>query len=148
MKDLDFDRNVILVRDGKSSKDRVVMLPAPARTALEKQLRHARSVWAADRAAGVPGVALPHALANKYPRAGESCAWFWVFPATSLACDPRSGVRGRYHRYPQTVSRALSRASGLAGIAKRITAHTLRHSLVACARLGPPTRARRGLSEL
>jgi len=128
VKDLDFDRGVIVVRDGKGSKDRVVMLPGPARAELQTQLRHSRSMWAQDRSEGVPGVELPHSLANKYPRAGESWAWFWVFPSPSHSVDPRSGIRRRFHRYEQTVSRALSRASLSAGIAKRITAHTLRHS--------------------
>ncbi len=128
VKDLDFDRAVILIHDGKGSKDRVVMLPAPLRDALQSTLREARSVWARDRAVGTPGVQLPHSLAHKYPRAGESWSWFWVFPSPSLSIDPRTGIRRRYHRYDQTVSRALARATRSAGIAKRITAHTLRHS--------------------
>jgi integron integrase len=128
VKDLDFDRGVILIHDGKGSKDRVVMLPVPLRAALQAALREARAIWARDRAEGTPGVELPHALANKYPRAGESWSWFWVFPSSSLSIDPRSGIRRRFHRYDQTVSRALARATRSAGIAKRITAHTLRHS--------------------
>jgi integron integrase len=128
VKDLDFDRGVIVIHDGKGSKGRVVMLPVPLRDALQATLREARSIWATDRAEGAPGVELPHALAHKYPRAGESWSWFWVFPSPSLSIDPRTGIRRRFHRYDQTVSRALARATRSAGIAKRITAHTLRHS--------------------
>ena len=128
VKDLDFDRRVIVIHDGKGSKDRVVMLPAPLREALQGTLRDARSIWARDRAEGAPGVELPHALAHKYPRAGESWSWFWVFPAPSLSVDPRFGIRRRFHRYDQSVSRALARATGSAGLTKRVTAHTLRHS--------------------
>jgi len=128
VKDIDFERAVIVIHDGKGSKDRVVMLPAPLRESLQATLRDSRAIWARDRAESVPGVALPHALENKYPRAGESWSWFWVFPSTSLSIDPRSGIRRRFHRYEQTVSRALARATRSAGISKRITAHTLRHS--------------------
>jgi integron integrase len=92
VKDLDLVRRVITVRAGKGGKDRVVMLPQVLHPALSAQLEHARSLWSADRAAQQPGVETPHALDRKYPRAGETWAWFWVFPAPTLAVDPRSGV--------------------------------------------------------
>ena len=81
VKDVDFVRQVIVVRDGKGGKDRVVMLPRALDAPLRAQLAGARRLWQEDRDAGRAGVYLPHALAAKYKRAAESWAWFWVFPA-------------------------------------------------------------------
>lgn len=128
IKDLDFDRRVIVVRDAKGGKDRVVMLPASLEGALRAQVAQARALWAEDRAAGCAGVWLPPALAVKFPRAAASWAWHWVFPAPALALDPVSGIERRHHLFEQRVARALARAVALAGIAKKVTAHTLRHS--------------------
>jgi site-specific recombinase XerD len=72
---LDFARRVIIVREGKGGKDRVVMLPDGVRAALQEQLRYARALWESDRQANLPGVYLPHALEKKYPRAGQTWAW-------------------------------------------------------------------------
>ncbi|MFO1344466.1 integron integrase [Casimicrobium huifangae] len=127
-KDVDFDRGAIIVRDGKGGKDRVVMLPQSLRQALQQQLRLGHALWEADRTAQVPGVELPHALAQKYPRAGESWGWFWVFPQAALSTDSRTGVRRRHHAYPQTFRRALTLALRAAGVTKPATVHTLRHS--------------------
>ncbi len=96
--------------------------------ALREQLARARALWAADVASGVPGVELPDALARKYPRAGESWAWFWVFPQAELSKDPRSRVVRRHHMYDQTFQRAFKQAVRRAGITKPATPHTLRHS--------------------
>lgn len=140
VKDLDFDRRAIVVREGKGDKDRVVMLPASLEAPLRAQLAEAHRLWAADRAAGVAGVQLPHALARKYPRAGEAWAWFWVFPQATLSTDPRERPLGReardapppplrrHHLYDQGFQRAFKRALGEAGIARPATPHTLRHS--------------------
>lgn len=128
VKDLDFDRGVVVVRSGKGDKDRVVMLPRSLATALREQLSHSRALWAADRAAGRPGVYLPHALDKKYPRAGQSWAWHWAFPADHLSVDPRSGIERRHHVYEERLARQLKRACANAGIAKHVTVHTLRHS--------------------
>jgi integron integrase len=127
-KDVDFDRRVIVVRDGKGSKDRVVMLPVPLIDTLWEQLDCSRKIWASDRRARIPGVWLPDALSRKYRRAAESWPWFWIFPSPTLSVDPRSGIRRRHHQYEQTVGRALSRAAGRARLVKKVTAHTLRHS--------------------
>src|SRR5690606_5222644 len=128
IKDVDFERSVIVVREGKGGKDRVVMLPEALRAPLKLQLADARKLWERDRVAGVPGVELPDALAVKYPRAPESWNWFWVWPAAALSTDPRSRIRRRHHLYPETIGRAIARAAGAANIGKRVTAHTLRHS--------------------
>ncbi|QTD46217.1 integron integrase [Ottowia testudinis] len=128
VKDVDFDHGAIVVREAKGGKDRVVMLPDSLREPLRLQLQAAHAVWAQDRAAGRPGVDLPHALAVKYPRAPESWAWFWVFPQVTLATDPRSGIKRRHHIYDETFRRALQRALREASIRKPASPHTLRHS--------------------
>lgn len=128
VKDICFERNVSIVREGKGAKDRVVMLPRAVIPALRAQLQYSRSLWAADRAARTPGVALPHALPAKYPKAGETWAWHGVFPAPTLSVDPRSGVERRHHLYEQRIQRALKIAARQAGIAKPVSVHTLRHS--------------------
>ncbi len=128
VKDVDFDRHVIIVRDGKGGKDRVVMLPHALEAALKNQLATSHALWSADRAAQRPGVYLPHALESKYPRAGQTWAWHWVFASPTLAIDPRSGVERRHHLYEQRLQRALKAAVSQAGIAKPVSVHTLRHS--------------------
>jgi integron integrase len=131
-KDVDFDRRAIIVRGGKGDKDRVVMLPGALEGPLRAHLAAVyRAVWQADRAAGVRGVQLPHALLRKYPRADTSWAWFWVFPAANLAADPRDpdSSRRRHHLHDQTFQRAFKRAVQQAGIhGKPVSTHTLRHS--------------------
>jgi integron integrase len=127
VKDIDFDRRAIVVREGKGGKDRVVMLPDALAPALRDQLARSRAIWTEDRAAGRPGVWLPDALAKKYPRAPQAWAWHWVFAAPELAVDPRTGVRRRHHLYEQRVQRALKRAVEAAGIARPVSVHTLRH---------------------
>jgi site-specific recombinase XerD len=125
---LDFDRHVIYIREAKGNKDRVVMLPSLLADPLRQQLALARNDWSRDRRDGVPGVSVPESCARKAPRASVSWYWHWVFPSPTLSIDPRTGIQRRHHRYEQGVSRAISRASHAAGIAKRVTAHTLRHS--------------------
>jgi integron integrase len=128
VKDLDFEHRIIVVRDGKGRKDRVVMLPGPLLGSIRDNLNRSRVIWQADRAAGTPGVWVPYALDRKYPRAAETWAWFWLFPAATLSVDPRTGIRRRHHLYEQTVGRAIARAVAAAGICRKVTAHTLRHS--------------------
>jgi site-specific recombinase XerD len=125
---LDFERHLIVVRDGKGGKDRVVMLPRALEPALREQLARSRLLWAADRAAQRPGVYLPYALEAKYPRAGQSWAWHWVFPSPTLSVDPRSGIERRHHLYEQRLQRALKNAAQLAGIHKPVSVHSLRYA--------------------
>ncbi len=127
VKDLDFGQHAVFVREGKGGKDRVVMLPGTLTADLRAQLAAGRLVWAADVTANQAGVELPHALERKYPRAGSSWAWFWVFPQEQLSTDPRTGVIRRHHLYDQTFQRAFKRAVMQSGVAKPATPHTLRH---------------------
>jgi len=128
VKDLDFDRQVLVVRDGKGGKDRVVMLPRSVAADLRAHLHESRRLWTSDREQRQPGVWLPHALAAKYQRAAESWAWFWVFPSLVLSEDPRSGVRRRHHLHESALQRDMRAAVRHAGISKPATVHTLRHS--------------------
>ena len=134
VKDVDFDRRAIFVREGKGAKDRVVMLPQSLEPDLRAQLGRADALWSADRTAGRPGVWLPDALARKYPRAPMSWAWFWVFPQAVLSIDPRApraagtaAVPQRHHLQAQLFQRAFKRALQDAGIHRPASPHTLRH---------------------
>jgi integron integrase len=127
VKDIDFEYRTLLVRAGKGGKDRAVMLPASLAAPLREQLARARLLWAADREAGAPGVAMPDALARKYPQAPASWTWFWVFPQGKASADPRSRTVRRHHLHDETFQRAFKRAAQLAGLAAPATPHTLRH---------------------
>ncbi len=128
VKDLDFARRALIVREGKGFKDRVVMLPSSLETALRAQLDQARALWSDDRRRGLAGVHLPAALARKYPRAAESWIWSWVFPQSAPSIDPRSGLMRRHHMIDSSFQRAFQRSVAAVGITRRATPHTLRHS--------------------
>jgi len=128
IKDVDFDRREIRIRFGKGGKDRVTMLPLALVAPLRRQIQHARTLYDADRAGRRSGVMLPDALERKYPRAGIEWGWFWVFPSDHESTDPRTGIVRRHHVFEGTVQRAIRRAGVAAGLAKRVTPHTLRHS--------------------
>jgi len=128
VKDVDFDRHQIMVRQGKGAKDRVVMLPESVRKPLRDHLERVRRLFDSDREAGVAGVWLPDALAVKFPKAGKEWAWQWVFPSKGLGTDPRGGETRRHHVHDNSVGKALGVAAGRARLGKKITAHTLRHS--------------------
>ena len=128
VKDVDFDRHVIIVREAKGNKDRVVMLPRSLAPALQKQMMAARALWQADRQAQRAGVQVPDALEVKYPRLGQTWGWCWLFPSPTLSVDPRSGIERRHHVFEDRLQRALKLAVPLAGIVKPVSVHTLRHS--------------------
>jgi integron integrase len=127
IKVVDFGRRIIVIREGKGGKDRVVMLPQSIQNALREQIAHSRALWEADRQAELPGVFLPFALEAKYPRAGQSWTWQWVFPSPTLSTDPRTGIRRRHFLFPERLQRALKVAVAQAGVAKPASVHTLRH---------------------
>ena len=128
IKDVDIDRKVIIVRQAKGNKDRVVMLPHRLFDASRHQMLNARSVWDQDRQTEQAGVEVPNALKMKYPKVGQSWGWFWLFPAQGMSVDPRSGVMRRHHVYKERLQQAIKRAAPLAGIVKPASLHTLRHS--------------------
>jgi integron integrase len=128
VKDVEFDRHVIIIREAKGNKDRVVMLPRSLAPALRLQMLVARASWEADRQAQRAGVEVPDALASKYPKLGQTWGWCWMFPSPTLSIDPRSGVERRHHLFEERLQRALKKAVPLAGIVKPVSVHTLRHS--------------------
>jgi integron integrase len=128
IKDVEFGRRQILVRDGKGYKDRVTMLPDRLSGPLREQLALAWEVHQADVATGNGRVWLPHALARKYPGAARDWCWQYVFPADRLSPDPRSDAVRRHHVSDQAFQRAMKQAVRDARIAKPATTHTLRHS--------------------
>ena len=128
VKDLDLMRGELLVRAGKGGKDRVTVLPAVAGTALVGHLARVRAVHARDLTDGGGRVAMPGALARKMPEAAASWPWQWVFPATTRYRDRATGAPGRHHLHETAVQRAVRDAAVRAGIPRRITCHTFRHS--------------------
>jgi integron integrase len=128
VKDFDFPYRQIMVRDGKGAKDRVTMLPENLVQPLQQHLGKVRLLHGRDLKEGFGEVRLPHALARKYPRAGRAWAWQFAFPSANRSADPDGGVMRRNHVHPDTLSRAVARAALRAGIDKRVSCHTLRHS--------------------
>ncbi|MEO8277580.1 MAG: integron integrase [Thermoanaerobaculia bacterium] len=128
VKDIDFDRHELTVRSGKGDRDRRTMLPATAAIELRPHLEAMKRLHQRDLASGMGKVELPGALARKLPGAATEWAWQWVFPSPKFALDSRSGETRRHHLYPERVQRAIVAAAKAAGIPKRVTCHTLRHS--------------------
>lgn len=128
VKDVDFERREIIVREGKGAKDRVTVLPENLILPLKEQLKLAQALHRRDLDAGYGEVWLPGALAQKYPRAGYSWGWQYVFPSRVRSVDPRTGIERRHHISEQSVQRAVALAAQRAGIAKPTSPHTLRHS--------------------
>lgn len=128
VKDIDFSRSEIVVRDGKGAKDRITMLPESVKADLQAHLVWRRGLYERDAEAGKAAVYLPDALARKYPNAPGEWAWQYVFPLGSYSIDPRSGAERRHHLDEKLLQRAVKRAVRAADLAKPATPHTLRHS--------------------
>lgn len=128
VQDVDFARRELRVRDGKGRRDRLTVLPERAIDPLKTRIAETLALHAEDRRAGHGEVELPTALARKYPRAGREPGWQYVFPADRLSACPRTGRVGRHHIFETTIQRHVKRAGEQAGIGKRVTPHTFRHS--------------------
>lgn len=128
VKDVDFGRREILVREGKGAKDRVTMLPEVLIPMLRANLGWVQAMHATDLVRGLGSVYMPYALARKYPVAATEWCWQYVFPADRISTDPRSGRRGRHHIDPQAIQRAVRQAALDAAIPKPVSPHKLRHS--------------------
>ncbi len=128
VKDIDFEINEIRVRSGKGDKDRLVPLPESIKTALNVHLERVKLIHEKDLADGYGEVYLPQALSRKYPNAAKEWRWQYVFPSTKISRDPRTDLTRRHHMDPSSLDRAIKRAVKLAGITKRVTSHTFRHS--------------------
>jgi integron integrase len=128
VQDIDFATNQIVVRGGKGDKDRVTMLPGIVKAGLLEHLEDVRAQHRHDLVAGAGWVELPTALMRKYPNAGREWVWQWVFPATRIYRDRLTGQRRRHHLHESVLQRAVKAAVRHAGLAKRASPHTLRHS--------------------
>jgi integron integrase len=133
VKDVDFERHQIIVRAGKGNKDRVTVLPESLRAVLMEKLEQVRAVWEKDLLEKRGGVSLPDGVEQKFPNAGREWSWQFVFPAPNLSSvpaarrDARPAFR-RHHLQEDNLQRAMKAAVAKAGISKRATCHTLRHS--------------------
>jgi integron integrase len=128
VKDVDFDYQQITVRQGKGGRDRVAPLPSKLVSRLKIHLDQVISLHQDDLDAGYGYVIVPVALARKLGSAVTDFGWQYVFPATRLSTDPRSGQVRRHHIHETSLQKAIRTAAKSAKISKRVTSHTLRHS--------------------
>lgn len=128
VKDVEFSRREIIIREGKGNKDRITVLPENLIAPLQAQIEKARVLHNADLAAGLGAVYLPDAFAVKNPSAAKAWGWQYVFPSPVFSEDPRTGKTRRHHLYEQSVQKAVKNAARAAGIDKPCTPHVLRHS--------------------
>lgn len=128
VKDIDFEREEILIRNGKGAKDRITLLPKSLAGPLQAYLLQRRTLFNDDSRSGKASVYLPDALERKYPNAATDWVWQYIFPSGSFSIDPRSGVERRHHIDEKLLQRAMKKAVQASGITKLATPHTLRHS--------------------
>ena len=111
VKDVDFENHQIIVRDGKGGKDRSTVLPKTIQGDLRLHLKVVRKLFDQNLIEGHADVYMPHALAKKYPRAGKSWIWQWVFPSKNCSRDPRSGKVRRHHAHETNLQKAVANAA-------------------------------------
>lgn len=128
VKDIDFELKIITLRDTKSNRDRVTVLPDVLVDPLRLHLAKVKAQHDQDLAHGYGSVEMPGALARKYPNAEYEWPWQYVFPASQFSRDPRSGIVRRHHLYETSVQKAVRRAAKESGITKPVGPHTFRHS--------------------
>jgi integron integrase len=128
VKDIDFELHTITLHETKSNRDRVTILPKAVDEPLRLHLAKVKAQHDEDLAHGYGSVEMPGALARKYPRAEYEWGWQYVFPASQISRDPRSGMIRRHHLYETSVQKAIRKAAREAGILKPIGLHTFRHS--------------------
>ncbi len=128
VQDIDFPSNQIVVRAGKGDKDRVTMLPAAVQEPLRRHLEEVKTQYRRDWENGQGGASLPNALERKYPNAAKEWGWQFVFPASKLSTDPRSGMIRRHHLHETVLQKAVKEACRKAGLSKHAGCHTFRHS--------------------
>ena len=128
VKDIDFDQSQITIRDGKGQKDRITMLPERYNEVLQNQLKQVRDIHNNDLKQGFGEVYIWPSLRRKYRNIAREFIWQYVFPSSKLSVDPESGHTRRHHIHETVLQRHIKKASSEAGINKRVTCHTLRHS--------------------
>ncbi len=126
--DVDLGSNHFTLRSAKGDKDRITLLPAMAEDEAARHIEGVRKQHRMDVEAGAGWVELPAALSRKYPNAAREWIWQWVFPATRIYVEPRTGERRRHHLHESVLQRAVKEAVRRAGIAKPASCHTFRHS--------------------
>jgi integron integrase len=128
VKDVDFDKNQVMVRAGKGERDRVTILPEILKRQLQRHLSQIKKLHETDLKNGFGSVYLPYGLERKYPNASKEWEWQWIFPAVNISTDPRSGARRRHHLHESVLQKAVRAAIKKAGLTKSAGCHTLRHS--------------------
>ncbi len=128
VQDVDFGRNEITIRDGKGAKDRMTMLPESLKAPLQDHLQKVKKIYEKDLADGWGRVQMPDALDRKYPNAPADWRWQWVFPQEKRWKNPGTGEEGRHHTDESLIQKAVKDAVVKAGLIKRATCHTFRHS--------------------
>lgn len=128
IRDLNFEDEQILIHRGKGKKDRTTLFPRTIHSAVHHHMQEVERLYRQDRQDKNPGVPLPEALERKYPSASLEWAWFWLFPSPRLSVDPRSGHVYRYHLYPSTLQKQVTKAVRSMALTKHATVHSLRHS--------------------
>jgi len=128
VKDLDFERGEITVREGKGDKDRVTTMPLAVIRPLQEHLQRVQAIHQQDLADGYGRVELPHALNRKYPNANREWGWQFVFPQEHRWTNAQTGEQERHHVHESLVQKAITQAARRAGLTKRVTSHTFRHS--------------------
>jgi len=128
VQDIDYNFKQITVRSGKGAKDRITTFPISVIPLLQNHLAKVRVIHNRDLDQGYGEVYMPNALARKYPNAPKEWNWQYVFPARNISVDPRGGKVRRHHVDPSVVNKAIKAAVHKAGLTKRISAHTFRHS--------------------
>jgi integron integrase len=128
VKDIDFDAGRLTIRDGKGRKDRITMLPERFQHLLKQQLEQAQDLYESDLKKNVAGAYVWPGLNRKYPNAAKEWIWQYVFSSSRLSVDPRSHTTRRHHVHASSLQKAVKNAAARAGLSKRVTCHTLRHS--------------------
>lgn len=128
IKDLDLEKCTINIVNGKGGKDRITLLPSSKIPMIKEHLTTVESLYRKDRETDQPGVKVPDSLLRKYPGISTQWSWFWVFPSSTFCKDPYSDQICRYHKHPSGLQKAFYTAVNKAGIAKKASVHTLRHS--------------------
>lgn len=128
IKDLDFDKPALIVREGKGKKDRITLLPLGLIPTLKDHILTVQQLYNMDRASDSPGVTIGESLNRKYPGAAKEWGWFWVFPSNGFSENPYTSQMNRYHLHPSGLQRAFRSAVVSSRITKRASVHTLRHS--------------------
>lgn len=128
VKDLDFERKAVVVRNGKGGKDRLTVLPEILKESLQEQVAKVRAQYLEDMALGYGEVWVEESLLRKHPNLGKELSWRWIFPSAQFSVDPRSGKKMRHHLQPDGLQRAVKKAARRAGLLKRVSPHAFRHS--------------------